>query len=130
GARLAGIAGVCPPPIPEPATVAVFAADHGVVASGVTPWPQSVTAAMVSTFATGRATVNAFARQVGAEVVVVDVGVAHPYQPSPRVLARAIRPGTADLAVGPAMTVEEAGRALEVGRDVGRDLVAGGARCL
>jgi nicotinate-nucleotide--dimethylbenzimidazole phosphoribosyltransferase len=42
--QLAGLAGTCPPPIPEPAVVAIFAADHGVHAQGVTPWPQEVTA--------------------------------------------------------------------------------------
>src|SRR5687767_15958392 len=76
GGQLAGISGSCPPPIPEPVTVAVFAGDHGVVASGVTPWPQEVTASMVGAFAAGSAAVNALARQVGATVVVVDVGVA------------------------------------------------------
>lgn len=130
GARLAGIAGVCPPPIPEPVTVAVFAGDHGVVASGVTPWPQEITAAMVATFAAGRAAVNAFARQVGASVVVVDVGVATPYAESGDVLRRNVRLGTADLSSGPAMTVEEALAAYAVGHEVGRDAVAGGARCL
>jgi nicotinate-nucleotide--dimethylbenzimidazole phosphoribosyltransferase len=43
-AQLAGLAGECPPPLPEPAVIAVFAADHGVHAQGVTPWPQEVTA--------------------------------------------------------------------------------------
>jgi nicotinate-nucleotide--dimethylbenzimidazole phosphoribosyltransferase len=41
--QLCGLAGRCPPPMPEPAAVAVFAADHGVHAQGVTPWPQDVT---------------------------------------------------------------------------------------
>jgi nicotinate-nucleotide--dimethylbenzimidazole phosphoribosyltransferase len=130
GAQLAGIAGTCPPPVPEPVTVAVFAGDHGVVASGVTPWPQEITAAMVSTFAAGRAAVNAFARQVGASVVVVDVGVATPYAPSPAVLRRNVRLGTADLSTGPAMGLDEAVAAFEVGRQVAADCVAGGARCL
>src|SRR5215475_11913099 len=76
GARLAGLAGRCPPPIPERAAVAVFAGDHGVYAQGVTPWPQEVTAQMVANFAAGGAVVNALARQAGADVVVVDVGVA------------------------------------------------------
>jgi nicotinate-nucleotide--dimethylbenzimidazole phosphoribosyltransferase len=130
GAQLAGIAGTCPPPVPEPVTVAVFAGDHGVVASGVTPWPQEITAAMVSTFAAGRAAVNAFARQVGASVVVVDVGVATPYAPSPAVLQRNVRLGTADLSTGPAMSLDDAVAAFEVGRQVAADCVAGGARCL
>jgi nicotinate-nucleotide--dimethylbenzimidazole phosphoribosyltransferase len=47
GIRLAGLAACCPPPLPSPATVAVFAADHGVHAQGVSPWPQEVTAQMV-----------------------------------------------------------------------------------
>src|SRR5262249_9502313 len=51
--RLAGVAGDCPPPVPEPAAVAVFAADHGVHAQGVTPWPQDVTAQMVANFLAG-----------------------------------------------------------------------------
>jgi nicotinate-nucleotide--dimethylbenzimidazole phosphoribosyltransferase len=130
GAQLAGIAGECPPPIPEPAAVAVFAGDHGVVASGVTPWPQEITAAMVSTFAAGRAAVNAIARQVGATVAVVDVGVAKPYPPSPNVIDRKIRPGTDDLSVGPAMTLDEAERSVVVGLEIAAGLVESGARCL
>ena len=59
--QLADIAGTCPPPLPEPATVAIFAADHGVHARGVTPWPQEVTAQMVANFLAGGAVVNAFA---------------------------------------------------------------------
>ncbi|WP_407676254.1 nicotinate-nucleotide--dimethylbenzimidazole phosphoribosyltransferase [Plantactinospora alkalitolerans] len=76
--RLSGLAGACPPPVPEHAAVAIFAADHGVHAQGVSPWPQEVTAQMVSNFLAGGAVVNAFARQVGASVTVVDVGVASP----------------------------------------------------
>ncbi|MGC4807079.1 nicotinate-nucleotide--dimethylbenzimidazole phosphoribosyltransferase [Micromonospora sp. DT233] len=74
--RLAGLARVCPPPIPEPAAVAIFAGDHGVHAQRVTPWPQEVTAQMIGNFLAGGAVVNAFARQAGASVTVVDVGVA------------------------------------------------------
>ncbi|MFY1624571.1 nicotinate-nucleotide--dimethylbenzimidazole phosphoribosyltransferase [Micromonospora sp. WMMD735] len=76
--RLAGLAGVCPPPLPEPAAVAIFAGDHGVHAQRVTPWPQEVTAQMIGNFLAGGAVVNAFARQAGASVTVVDVGVAAP----------------------------------------------------
>ena len=123
-AQLAGIAGACPAPLPVPAAVAVFAGDHGVHAQGVTPWPQEVTAQMVANFVAGGAVVNAFAAQLGADVVVVDVGVATPSAPAPGFLDRNVRRGTADLAEGPAMTVEEARRAVEVGIQVATDLAA------
>ena len=124
-AQLSGIAGVCPAPLPTPAAVAVFAADHGVHAQGVTPWPQEVTAQMVANFVTGGAVVNAFAAEVGATVLVVDVGVAAPLQPAEGLLDRKVRAGTADLAVGPAMTVEEARLAVEVGIRVATSLATG-----
>ncbi|MFZ5872012.1 MAG: nicotinate-nucleotide--dimethylbenzimidazole phosphoribosyltransferase [Actinomycetota bacterium] len=127
--RLAGSAGRCPPPLPEPAAVAVFAGDHGVHARGVTPWPQEVTAHMVAAFASGGAVVNALARQVGARMVVVDVGVAGTV-PADGVLRRRVRSGTADLSSGPAMTRQEATAALLAGAGVARDLVAAGARLL
>src|SRR3982750_555690 len=114
-AQLAGIAGICPAPLPVPAVVAVFAGDHGVHAQGVTPWPQEVTAQMVANFLSGGAVVNAFAAELGVEVVVVDVGVAAPLDPAEGLLDRRIRPGTADLAEGPAMTIDEARRAVEAG---------------
>jgi nicotinate-nucleotide--dimethylbenzimidazole phosphoribosyltransferase len=128
--RLAGLAGECPPPLPEPAAVAVFAGDHGVHAQEVTPWPQEVTAQMVQNFLAGGAVVNAFAAQVGAEVVVVDVGVAAGLEPVPGLLPRNIVRGTADFTVGPAMTRDQAVRALNAGIEVARDLVAAGNRCL
>jgi nicotinate-nucleotide--dimethylbenzimidazole phosphoribosyltransferase len=128
--RLAGIAGECPPPVPEPAAVAVFAGDHGVHAQGVSPWPQEVTAQMVANFLAGGAVVNAFARQLGAEVCVVDVGVAAPLDPVPGLLPRRVRSGTADLSAGPALTRDEARQAVEVGIEVARDLVAAGNRLL
>ena len=55
-----------PPPVPEPVTVAVFAGDHGVVAAGVTAWPQEVTAQMVANFCAGGAAINVLARMTGA----------------------------------------------------------------
>jgi nicotinate-nucleotide--dimethylbenzimidazole phosphoribosyltransferase len=117
-AQLAGIAGTCPAPLPVPAVVAVFAGDHGVHAQGVTPWPQEVTAQMVANFLSGGAVVNAFAAELGVEVVVVDVGVATPLDPGSGLLHRNVRRGTADLAEGPAMTLDEARRAVEAGIEV------------
>jgi nicotinate-nucleotide--dimethylbenzimidazole phosphoribosyltransferase len=128
--QLAGLARECPPPLPEPAVVAVFAGDHGVHAQGVTPWPQEVTAQMVANFLASGAVVNAIAAQAGAEVCVVDVGVAADLPAAPGLLPRKIRPGTADMTMGPAMTRDEALRAVEVGIETARDLVAAGNSCL
>ena len=126
---LAGIAGTCPPPLPAPAAVAVFAGDHGVHAQGVTPWPQEVTAQMVANFLAGGAVVNAFARQVGAGVTVVDVGVRTPLDAHPDLRQRRVAPGTADITAGPAMSRDEARRAVEVGIEVAAELVGAGAAC-
>jgi nicotinate-nucleotide--dimethylbenzimidazole phosphoribosyltransferase len=128
--QLAGIAGECPPPMPEPAAVAVFAADHGVHAQHVTPWPQEVTAQMVANFLASTAVVNAIAAQAGAEVCVVDVGVAADLPPAPGLLPRKIRPGTADMTEEPAMTRAQARQAVEAGIEIARDLVTAGNRCL
>jgi len=127
---LAGIAGACPPPLPGPVAVAVFAGDHGVHAQGVTPWPQEVTGQMVANFLAGGAVVNAFARQVGASVTVVDVGVRTPLDPHPGLRQRRVAPGTADMTTGPAMSRDEARRAVEVGIEVAGELVAAGHRCV
>ncbi len=147
--RLAGLAGTCPPPLPEPAAVAVFAGDHGVHAQGVSPWPQEVTAQMVANFRSGGAVINALARQIGATVTVIDVGVAAAldpdpgaaqpepagggHQPSPRppalVIAK-VRPGTRDLTVEPALTRAEVLAALEAGIATAGTLIDGGAGVL
>ena len=128
--QLAGIAGQCPPPLPDPAVVAVFAADHGVHAQGVSPWPQEVTAQMVANFLATGAAVNAIAAQAGADVCVVDIGVAADLPAAPGLLSRKVRPGTADMTTGAAMTLDEARRAVETGIDIATDLVAGGHKCL
>ena len=128
--RLAGMAGECPPPLPEPAAVAVFAADHGVHAQGVTPWPQEVTAQMVANFLASTAVVNVIAAQVGAEVCVVDVGVAAELPAAPGLLPRKVRRGTADMTAEPAMTLQEARQAVETGIETARDLVTAGNQCL
>ncbi|GHJ38833.1 nicotinate-nucleotide--dimethylbenzimidazole phosphoribosyltransferase [Streptomyces sp. TS71-3] len=129
-AQLSGLSRMCPPPVPEPAAVAVFAGDHGVHAQGVTPWPQEVTGQMVANFLSGGAVVNAFATQVGAEVCVVDVGVATDLPAVPGLLPRKVRPGTGDMTTGPALTREEVKAAIEVGIETARDLVAAGNRAL
>ncbi|MFD1932511.1 nicotinate-nucleotide--dimethylbenzimidazole phosphoribosyltransferase [Nonomuraea mangrovi] len=128
--RLAGAASACPPPMPEPAALAIFAADHGVHAQGVSPWPQEVTLQMVANFLAGGAVANAFAAQVGASVTVVDVGVAADLPAADGLISRKVAYGTADLSAGPAMTVAQAVEAVETGISVAESLVSGGARCL
>ncbi|MFF7439176.1 nicotinate-nucleotide--dimethylbenzimidazole phosphoribosyltransferase [Streptomyces sp. NPDC008122] len=129
-AQLSGLSRVCPPPIPEPAAVAIFAGDHGVHAQGVTPWPQEVTGQMVANFLGGGAVCNAFANQVGAEVCVIDVGVKSELPATPGLLPRKVRPGTGDFTTGLAMTREEVLAAIEVGIETARDLVAAGNKAL
>jgi nicotinate-nucleotide--dimethylbenzimidazole phosphoribosyltransferase len=110
--------------------VAIFAGDHGVVEAGVTPWPSEVTRQMVGNFCAGGAAINAIARQVGAEVVVVDVGVIGELDPAPNLLRRKVRQGTGNIAVEAAMSRQDARSALDVGAEVARELVAAGGRCL
>ncbi|WP_405509897.1 nicotinate-nucleotide--dimethylbenzimidazole phosphoribosyltransferase [Streptomyces cyaneofuscatus] len=129
-AQLSGLSRMCPPPIPEPAAVAIFAGDHGVHAQGVTAWPQEVTAQMVANFLGGGAVCNAFAAQVGAEVCVVDVGVATDLPATPGLLPRKVRKGTSDFTTGPALTRDEVLAAVEVGIETARDLVAAGNKAL
>ncbi|MEV8625431.1 nicotinate-nucleotide--dimethylbenzimidazole phosphoribosyltransferase [Streptomyces sp. NPDC051079] len=129
-AQLSGLSRTCPPPIPEPAAVAIFAGDHGVHAQGVTAWPQEVTGQMVANFLGGGAVCNAFANQVGAEVCVIDVGVASELPSTPGLLPRKVRPGTADFTIGQAMTHDEVIAAIEVGIETARDLVAAGNKAL
>ncbi|MGD9701883.1 MAG: nicotinate-nucleotide--dimethylbenzimidazole phosphoribosyltransferase [Acidimicrobiia bacterium] len=130
GVQLAGIAGRMPPPVPSHPAVAVFAADHGVVRSGVTPWPQEVTAQMVANFCAGGAAINVLARQHGAHLVVVDVGVATQLEPHPALIDRKVRAGTNDLALGPAMSLPDARAALDVGAEVANALIDDGADLL
>jgi nicotinate-nucleotide--dimethylbenzimidazole phosphoribosyltransferase len=126
GAQLAGIARTCPPPIPVRPAVAVFAADHGVVASSVTPWPQEVTVQMVHNFVAGGAAINAIARQSGATIHIIDIGVAADLQDLAGVDHRNLRPGTDDLSYGPAMTSDDAYDALDTGAEVANELIRRG----
>jgi nicotinate-nucleotide--dimethylbenzimidazole phosphoribosyltransferase len=130
GVRLAAIAGASPPPVPAPAAVAVFAGDHGVLAEGVTPWPQDVTSQMVENFLAGGAAINVLARQTGARVIVVDVGVASELDAAPGLVRQKVRAGSGNIAREPAMGVAEARQALDVGAAVAARLVDDGAACL
>lgn len=124
GVQLAAISGEVPPPVPAPVTIAVFAADHGVVAEGVTAWPQDVTGQMLANFATGGAAINVLGRSLGADIVVVDVGVATDLAASlPGIVDKRVRRGTRNFADEPAMTPAETTAALDVGSAVAVDAV-------
>jgi nicotinate-nucleotide--dimethylbenzimidazole phosphoribosyltransferase len=123
--QLAGIQGKAIPQIKHK-VIFTMAGDHGVVAEGVGNWPQEVTAQMVSNFLAGGAGINVLARQVGARVVVVDMGVATKLEPHPQLVSRRIAPGTQDIFLRPAMTPEQAVRAVETGIElVGGELAKG-----
>jgi len=106
-------------------TVVVMAGDHGVAASGVSQYPQEVTVQMVHNFVNGGAGCNALARQVGAQVLVVDVGVAGDLSTlvaSGKIISKRVASGTANIHTGPAMSREQAIRSIEAGIEVALSL--------
>ena len=109
--------------------ILTFAGDHGVAAEGVSSFPQEVTQQMVYNFLRGGAGVNVLARHVGAEVRVVDVGVAAEVS-GKGLISRKVKPGTQSFTKGPAMTVEEALAAIGVGGETAREAIADGANIL
>jgi nicotinate-nucleotide--dimethylbenzimidazole phosphoribosyltransferase len=120
---LAGITRSMRPPVARKA-IFVMAGDHGVVAEGVSKYPQEVTPQMVANFVTGGAGINALARQAGAAVTVVDMGVASDMDElsaAGKIISRRIAPGTLNMAEGPAMSREQAVAAIEAGIDVARN---------
>lgn len=101
--------------------IVVFASDHGVESEGVSLYPREVTAQMVLNFVRGGAGINVLSRQIGAEVEVVDIGVDHVFGVLPGLKNRKIARGTGNMVVGPAMSRQEAIRALEVGIELARE---------
>lgn len=114
-------------PAVERPVLLVFAGDHGLTRSGVAAFPSGVTVAMVDTLLAGKASANAFARVVGAEVRVIDAGVAADLSDRVRLIHAKIAPGTADASVAPAMTPAQAEAALLAGARVAEDAIASGA---
>jgi nicotinate-nucleotide--dimethylbenzimidazole phosphoribosyltransferase len=126
-ARLVALRGG--PPSLERPVVFTFAADHGVVAEGVSAYPPSVTAQMVENFLRGGAAVNVLARQAGARVIVADFGVAHPIGGDGLVRC-SLGAGTANMARESAMTRAQAERGIETGVQLAEAAVADGADLL
>ena len=112
--RLAGIRRTSSPCVREK-VILTMAGDHGVVAEGVTLYPSEVTVQQIRNFLRGGGGVNVLARHVGARVVLVDMGVNHDFAPDEGIGIRKVAKGTANILHGPAMTPEEALRAVEEG---------------
>ena len=127
--QLAGITGQLQPPL-RPCCVLVCAGDHGVVAEGVSAYPSAVTTQMVANILAGGAAINVLARQMGAEVIVVDVGVAGEVPSAPNLLKLKVRAGTANFAQEPAMSRPEAQAAVDAGITAAQRAIAAGARVL
>ena len=102
-------------PVIRRAVIFTLAADHGVVAEGVSAYPQVVTAQMVENFLRGGAAINVLARCFGADLVIADFGLATPLPSRPGLVVKRIAQGTKNMARGPAMTREEALAAIEAG---------------
>lgn len=111
--QVAGITGVVVPKVGKKRVI-VMAGDHGVVEEGVSAFPPETTVGMVQNFVDGGAGVNVLSRHVGAEVQVVDVGVKTEVN-YPGVVQAKVKPGTDNMAKGPAMSRSEAIAAVEVG---------------
>jgi nicotinate-nucleotide--dimethylbenzimidazole phosphoribosyltransferase len=103
-----------------------MAADHGITAEGISAYPQSVTSQMVLNFLTGGAAINVLARQVGARVVIADLGVAAHLPTRPDLVAAKIGLGTANMAQGPAMSRAQAIQAIVAGAQLVEDEIAKG----
>lgn len=130
--QLAAICGCSRPSVARKGII-IMAADHGVCREGVSAYPAEVTTQMVLNFLHGGAAINVLARQAGARVVIVDIGVATEFGDLPGLVRRKVACGTANMAHGPAMTREQAEQAIQTGIEVvqseieaGLDLVATG----
>jgi len=121
------LAGICRSVTPNVTRKAIvtMAGDHGVVEEGVSKFPQEVTPQMVYNFVNGGAGINALAKQAGAEVIVVDMGVAADLSDlakSGKIIDKKIGAGTNNIAKGPAMSVANATKAVEAGIQIAKDL--------
>lgn len=128
--QIAAIRGTTDVPAALDKAIVVMGADHGIAEAGVSAYPQEVTAQMLLNFARGGAAINVLARHAGARVVVVDMGVKSPLPPDLGIRAERIGPGTRNFAREPAMTRDEAIRAIEVGIRIATELAGEGITLL
>ncbi|MRS11477.1 MAG: nicotinate-nucleotide--dimethylbenzimidazole phosphoribosyltransferase [Actinobacteria bacterium] len=115
-------------PVATPAAIVLCAGDHGIVAEGVSAWPQEVTGQMVANFVSGGAAINQIARYTGVRLVLVDVGVVSDTSALGGVVQAKVRAGTRNFAEEAAMTREEAAEAFLVGARMVRMLANEGVK--
>ena len=127
--QIAGIQGKVIPVINNKVII-TMAGDHGIVASGVSAYPQEVTAQMVINFLNGGAGINVLSQHIDARIVVVDMGVSSDLDPHPDLLVRKVAYGTQDMTLGPAMTHEQAMQALQTGIDIANTEIQNGANII
>ena len=127
--QLAGIFGT-ERPIARNTALVVAAADHGVVAQGVTGYPQAVTAQMVLNFLAGGAAISVMARSRGASLIIVDAGVATPLPAHPDLRVVSAGRGTRDMTQGPAMTRDQAEACISAGVGIALDATENGAHVI
>ena len=125
--QLAGLQGQLKPSL-DRLWIAIFAGDHGVVAEGVSAYPQEVTGQMLFNFVSGGAAISVLARQLEASLDVVDLGTVTPSLDLPGVRHLNLGPGTANFVQGPAMTLDQGEQALQAGRDSVMRAVASGTQ--
>ncbi|MEX5683659.1 MULTISPECIES: nicotinate-nucleotide--dimethylbenzimidazole phosphoribosyltransferase [Pseudomonas] len=125
--QLAGLQGRVKPTLDQ-LWIAIFAGDHGVVAEGVSAFPQAVTGQMLHNFVNGGAAISVLARQLGASLEVVDLGTVTPSLNLPGVRHLNLGPGTANFVNGPAMTRAQGELTLQAGRDSAQRAIAAGAQ--
>lgn len=125
--QLAGLQGRVKPSLDQ-VWIAIFAGDHGVVAEGVSAFPQEVTGQMLHNFVSGGAAISVLARQLGASLEVVDLGTVTPSLSLPGVRYLNVGPGTANFVQGAAMTQAQGQLALQAGRDSVQRAIASGAQ--
>jgi nicotinate-nucleotide--dimethylbenzimidazole phosphoribosyltransferase len=127
--RLAVLQGTLSPEI-DRARVCVFAADHGVVAEGVSAYPRSVTGEMMRNFDRGGAAINVIAAASGVDVEVIDVGVDADLEGLTRVRSEKVRRGSRNMVEEAAMSADELNAAFAVGAAAAKRAVSDGVRAL
>ena len=125
--QLAGLQGQVRPAV-DSVWIAIFAGDHGIVAEGVSPYPQEVTGQMLQNFVAGGAAISVLARQLAAQLEVINLGTATPTGELPGVRQVNIGPGTRNFLKATAMTREQGLLALQAGRESAQRALAAGAQ--